>query len=478
MTTAVLSALQDGRAALRRGAWETAREHLAAAAGAAPAHVEDPELLEELALAAFWLEDGDLAVAARQRAYALHLRAGHPRDAGRVATWLAWDHSAFRGEHALAGGWLARAHRALDPLPDCPEQAWLALREAARVIDEDAACARDLGARARELSDALGLPGHAHAAGAIEGLALVCLGRAAEGIARVEDAAATVDTDDPAQLVFATLVLSQAIDAREHLRDFAAMERCAGRLVDLCERWEVHGLVGVARAHRAGALAALGRFADADAELARARAQIASTVPGMLPGCLLRLADLRRQQGRLADAAALADAAPGHARQPPARAATALEAGDRAQAARHVETALAAWPARGRIERAVMLELLVRAGGEHRAARLVELCDSTARAGTGGLLALADRARGAHALAGGAPASACEALTRACDLLTEHGTAFDAGCARTELAQAYAALGRRGDARREAARAAAELARLGAPRAAQRARSIDDANRT
>ena len=34
--------------------------------------------------------------------------------AARMAVWLAWDTAAFRGEQAIANGWLQRAHRLLD----------------------------------------------------------------------------------------------------------------------------------------------------------------------------------------------------------------------------------------------------------------------------------------------------------------------------------------------------------------------------
>src|SRR3712207_6934807 len=47
------------------------------------------------------------------------------RGAARVATHLAIDHFYFRGEYAIANGWLQRARRLLDGLAPCPEMGWL-----------------------------------------------------------------------------------------------------------------------------------------------------------------------------------------------------------------------------------------------------------------------------------------------------------------------------------------------------------------
>ena len=54
-----------------------------------------------------------------------------PAEPARVATWLSWDYRAFRGELAVANGWLQRARRLLDGLEPGPEHAWLAVREGA-----------------------------------------------------------------------------------------------------------------------------------------------------------------------------------------------------------------------------------------------------------------------------------------------------------------------------------------------------------
>lgn len=79
--------LAAGHEALARGAWEEARDLFTAAAAAA----ETPEALEGLGVAAWWLDDGETTLDARERAYRLFVERGDRLGAARVATWLAWE---------------------------------------------------------------------------------------------------------------------------------------------------------------------------------------------------------------------------------------------------------------------------------------------------------------------------------------------------------------------------------------------------
>src|SRR4051812_7656578 len=80
------------RDALRRGAWSEARTHLEASIAAG----ETAAALEDLGLAAWWLDDAALTFNSRERSYTLYLDGDDPRGAARVAIWLAWDYLAFR----------------------------------------------------------------------------------------------------------------------------------------------------------------------------------------------------------------------------------------------------------------------------------------------------------------------------------------------------------------------------------------------
>ena len=103
-----------GSELLAGGAWREARR----AFEATLAERESAEALEGLGLAAWWLDDGETVFESRERAYKLYLDADDKRSAARIAVWLAWDCLAFRGESAVANGWLQRARRLLEGLPE------------------------------------------------------------------------------------------------------------------------------------------------------------------------------------------------------------------------------------------------------------------------------------------------------------------------------------------------------------------------
>jgi len=97
------SLLQFAHQALGRGAWEDARRGFTDAL----AEQEGPEALEGLGLAAWWLDDAAAVFDARERAYRLYVARRDRRGAGRVAMSLAQDAIYFRGQPAIARGWLA-----------------------------------------------------------------------------------------------------------------------------------------------------------------------------------------------------------------------------------------------------------------------------------------------------------------------------------------------------------------------------------
>ena len=117
--------LDSGWRELQEGRWAEARARFEQAASAE----ETPEALEGLSWAAWWLDDGETVLTSRERAYRLYRRGKEPLGAARMATWLAVDQLDFRGAAAVAQGWLARAHRLLDPLEPGPEHGWLAFHD-------------------------------------------------------------------------------------------------------------------------------------------------------------------------------------------------------------------------------------------------------------------------------------------------------------------------------------------------------------
>lgn len=112
------------RDAVRRESWAEAYERLR---GLDPAGLE-PRDLEALANAAWWLSRSDESIANRQRAYAGYMAAGEDPRAAWCAGRLCLEHF-FRGEAALAAGWLSRAQRLLRGQPERVEHGYLAAVE-------------------------------------------------------------------------------------------------------------------------------------------------------------------------------------------------------------------------------------------------------------------------------------------------------------------------------------------------------------
>jgi hypothetical protein len=202
--------LAGAHEALAASDWETARRLFADAL----VDGETPEALEGLARANFFLNEGEVALAARERAYAAYRASGLPVDAARVAIALAWDYRSVRGERAVSDGWLARARRLLEGQGRTAEQGWLALREGSFALPGDPVLARTRCAEAEALGRALGDIDLEMTALALGGLARVSQGEIADGMARLDEAttAATAgEMRDPVAIGFSCCYLIRVL---------------------------------------------------------------------------------------------------------------------------------------------------------------------------------------------------------------------------------------------------------------------------
>ncbi len=149
---------------------------------------ETPDGLEGLGGAAWWQNDAPTVFDARERAYRLYRSSGDRIGAARVACALALDSVVFRGEEAVANGWLQRAGSLLDETEPGPEHALLALTEGALavVLRSDTVAARRVAAEALSTGRRLGIADIEMLALALEGLVLVSEGAVEEGTRRLD----------------------------------------------------------------------------------------------------------------------------------------------------------------------------------------------------------------------------------------------------------------------------------------------------
>jgi DNA-binding NarL/FixJ family response regulator len=461
-----------GREALERADWPAARDAFAEALAGG----ESPEALEGLTLAGYWLFDGEATFRSGERAYSLYRKGGDARGAGRTALWLALASVYLRGEHAVGNGWLERATRLLAGEVPCAEQALLALAlgHFALLRDHDLARAAGHTAAAAALARRLGAGEYELFAQAQEGLRLVTAGQIAEGMALLDGAAAAAVGGELADPIVVTTVCCYLIYACKRVHDYGRAAEWCDRTKELSERFGDRVTFAACRTHYADILILRGSFAEADEELAANLRELAALGPGRAPDGLVRLAELRRRQGRLDEAARLAAQSEGHARAPLVRAWLALDLGDAAAAADHAERLLRRIPPAERTERVQALEPLVRAhaalGELDEAEEARAELEAIARAvGTVPLQAAAVAAGGAVALALGDAEAARRRLEDAVDLYRAGGAPFEAAQARLELARALAEAGRAARAAEEAETARAELDRLGAEHERRRA---------
>jgi DNA-binding CsgD family transcriptional regulator len=470
-----------GDEALARGDWAEAHSAFEAALQVR----ETPESLEGMALAAWWLDLADEVFDARERAYRLYLARNDSAAAGRIAVWLAWDCWAFRGENVVANGWLQRARRLLDGEPDCSERAWLEVREGAlRLLEEgDPDRAHALAANGIRIAKAVGDTDLEMLGRAVQGLALVTSGAVAEGMSGLDEVNAAIVAGELTDLVAIGLSCCYLISACDRVRDYDRAVQWCTRLKAFCAKWGLRPLFAVCRTQYASICMWRGTWLEAEEELSAASTELAASRPAMMGDAVVRLAELRRRQGRLVEAAALFDQAQHHPLALLGKAEIAFDRGDFRSAVEQAARYLRHVPTQNRTDRTSALDLIVRAltdAGDIEGAStaLAELVSIAKVVGTSPLRAAASFAEGYVARGVGQADNARQHLEDAVDLFLESGAPFEVARARIELARVLAMLHRVDAAADEAQRAIDLLKELKAELEIARARAILDSLKT
>jgi DNA-binding CsgD family transcriptional regulator len=431
--------------------------------------------LEGLAAAAFFQDDLEASLEARERAYALYRSADQPVDAARVAIALAWVYRAGRGERAVSDGWLRRARRLLDGRPAAPEHGWLALREASFALPGKVEFAVECCADAERLGRELGDVDLEMTALALGGLARVSHGEIAEGMARLDEASTAATAGEMQDPMAIGLSCCYLIFACERVRDLDRAGQWCQRVARMAEGWNVRALRAVCRAHYGTVLTLRGEWEEADNVLSEAAAALGGR-PGEGLDAIARLAELRRRQGRTEAALELTAQAEHHPLAALVTAAIALERDD-TEAAINAATRHLRMIEGARTERAAALEIVAEAQAvagrlDEAAAAAQELRTIATYTGTDPLLGAASHAEGLiHASAGRAEAARVS-LEEALERLTRSGLPFEAARTRVALARTLAVLGQEDAARRALTAARTAFADLGAAGEEQRTTAL------
>ncbi|MGA7520874.1 MAG: LuxR C-terminal-related transcriptional regulator [Acidobacteriaceae bacterium] len=461
--------------ALARGAWPEAL----AAFEAALRVREFPEAVEGLGTAAWWLDLADVVFDSRERAYRLYLARGDRAASARVAVWLAWDSWAFRGENVVANGWLQRARRLLENQPPCAERAWLEVREGSLCLLEegDPERAVSLAHEGIRIAQAAGSVDLEMLGRAVMGLALVVSGSVADGMRTLDEVSAAVIAGELTDRVAIGLCGCYLIAACERVRDYERAVQWCRRLKDFCAKWGLRPLFAISRTQYASICLWQGTWHEAEQELCAASEELAASRPAMKGDALLRLAELRRRQGRLSEAAAILEEIEQHGAGLLARARLVLDCGNPGGALDLIEQYLRHLPAPNRTDRASGLELVIQARADLHdvpgtKAALDEFRHIAATIGTAPLRAGLSFASGYAALSKGNADQARLSFEDACEMYARSGAPFETGRARVQLARALCALGRVDAAVEELRRGKAILSALDAALEAARAEKL------
>ena len=320
---------------------------------------ESAEALEGFAVASWWQDDVDAAIAARERAYVLRRERGETVEAARVAGFLAWDYGAMRGVNAVANGWLQRARRLVEELEPSAEHAWLPLIEASFHLDTDASAVLRLSREAAEHARAHGGLDIEMTARTLQGLALVSLGRVEEGTRLLDEGTAAATAGELYDPIAIGSCCCNMIIACERARDFDRAGQWCEQLAAFCERTGQRPLLALCRAHHGTVLMMRGEWAEAERELAWAAGELSTLRPPLAGYARARLAQLRRRQGRPREARELVAHAGAHVLAPLVQAELALDDDDPSAALGYAERYLRGLGSEQPIESAAALELLV-----------------------------------------------------------------------------------------------------------------------
>ena len=313
----------------------------------------------------------------------------------------------------------------------------------------------------------------------VQGLALVASGAVSEGMRRLDEVNAAVVAGELKDLVAIGLSCCYMLAACERVRDYDRAVQWCARLKVFCEKWGLRPLFAVCRTQYASICMWRGTWLEAEQELMTAGDELAASRPAMTPDAIVRLAELRRRQGRLTEAASLFEQAGSHGLAFLGRAELAFDRGDMRAAAEHIDRYLRRVPTQNRTDRAAGLELLVRAhaaAGNLDGARtaLAELTGIAAMVTTVPLKASTSLASGWVAMASDAADEARRHFEDAVDRFVQSNAPYEVARARIELARALATLDRVDEAAMEARRAIELLTELRAELEISRARLLLD----
>jgi len=430
-----MASLLSARALLDSCAWASARDEFASVATAS----DDPRAYEGLAQAGWWLDDADTCLGAREDAYRAFRRRGDDLGAARAATALAWDSVLFGRGEAVGLGWRSWAETLLQPLPEAAEHGWLAVRGAELALgpQHDPALALRHAQNASAVGHRLGVSDLAVVGTALEGLALTQSGDVSSGMPLLDAAVAAATSGDVTDVMWMGKVCCWLIAACDETRDVGRAAEWCTRVEAMCRERDLAPLFNVCRIKHASIQVALGTWVEAEQELTQSLDRLSLSQRSSRLEAVVQLGELRRRQGRLAEAVDLLSQAEFDPLAIVARARIKLARGDARGASSMLDGLLRSVPDSNVLARAGALLAAVQAayavGSVDEAASACTELRATAEAiGTDPMLGMASAAEAELA----SPTEAVSLWRQAVQRYHSAGLRFDEAEARLSLAEA------------------------------------------
>lgn len=455
--------IDRARDAVRREAWADAYGELAAA--------DPPDLtpqdLEALADAAWWLSKTDESIAARQRAYAASESVGDAEHAAAMAARLSVEHF-IRGDLAVGAGWLMKARRHAETVPEGAGHGFLFVMEAnvARSMG-DLGTAHELIGRAMELARRFPDPDLMAMAIHTQGILLIHEGDVEGGVPLLDEAMTSV-VSGRLSSYFTGIVYCSVIGTCLEIADVRRADQWSEAARAWCESLPPESpFPGMCRVNRAEVARLRGEWSEAEAEATRASEELAAFDPMGAARGFYETGEIRRRTGNLAGAEACFAQAREIGFDPqPGMALLRLARGDAEAALRALRLSVTA-VTESRLQRARLLAALVDVAivvPDLDAA--TDAADQLAVIAAGAsapiLAAMASTAAGAVRLARGDAPAAVESLRIAGATWRDLRLPYETARARVLLGLALRAAGDEDDAVLELRSAVAAFDRLGA----------------
>jgi DNA-binding NarL/FixJ family response regulator len=287
--------MDEGRRALDRGDWETARAVFRSAVAADGS----PDAYDGLGQALWCLGDVAGGIAARERAFDGYARARRCEEAARLAVWVSHQH-ALAGRASAARGWLARSERALEGHGECAGHGWVAVERARHCTSVEEQI--ELATHAIEIARGAQVGDLELFALSVLGRAEIDAGRQEAGMALLEEAMATATAGEVRDLHTLGEAYCNMITASTDAGDWERATEWCGVVDGFAEQTGLTPLFGACRSVHADVLLATGHWPEAERALETALETHASSIPAMAAPAIASLAELRIRQNRLADA--------------------------------------------------------------------------------------------------------------------------------------------------------------------------------